>query len=213
MELWKVRAESCFLTLCGSHPYLLLWRNCWYDCLTVEPRDNLGRGASFAVEGASLNISNALNHLRYRSIDTARVQNGAHFNDHTETKWAYNTEVAFKASSRRATRVAEILIELRVLCHPPLQRHPNIVRLLGITWTKDQPRNTSELGEDLMEWPMVAIERAPHGSLRDFLGSHVYNRVRSSLQAKLRLCVDVLKGIAVSEDVPISSDPVCSHMF
>lgn len=179
----------------------------------MKTRDTLGTGASFAVEGASLNISNALNHLRYRSINTAGVQNGAHFSDHTETKWAHNTEVAFKSSSRKATRVAELLVEQRVLCHPPLQKHPNIVRLLGITWTKDQPRDISELGEDLMEWPLVAIERAPHGSLRDFLGSHVYNRVRTSLTAKLRLCVDVLKGITVSEDVLVSGDAICSHMI
>lgn len=179
----------------------------------MKPRDHLGKGASFAVEGASLNISNALNHLRYRSIETAGVQNGAHFSDHTETKWAHNAKVAFKSSSRKTTRVAEILVELRVLCHPPLQGHPNIVRLLGITWTKDQPRDISECGKELMEWPLVAIERAPHGSLRDFLGSHVYNQVRTSLEAKWRLCVDVLKGITVREDVLVSSDAICSPML
>lgn len=106
---------------------------------------------------------------------------------------------------RRDQLMEDLVTELRIVCHPPLQRHPNIVHVLGFMWVRDQQifanvmeldEESEELGEP-REWPTVITEKAPYGSLHDFLRSKTYKDFRPSLRAKVQLCVDVLNGIEV----------------
>jgi hypothetical protein len=48
-------------------------------------------------------------------------------------------------------RVRDMIFELRVLRHPPLMRHPNIINLLGISWVDD-------VNDKTMKWPTLVLE-------------------------------------------------------
>jgi serine/threonine protein kinase/ankyrin repeat protein len=101
--------------------------------------------------------------------------------------------------------LGDLLLELRILSHRPLQRHPNIVHVLGFAWIQDRQffTNTQELQDDdkagePREWPTIVTPKAPHGSLRTFMGSEKFRTVLPSLRTKLMLSVHVLCGLKVS---------------
>ena len=173
-------------------------------------RQALGSGASFFVEAAGIPAIAGLSHLRYRNLKDIEHASEARYIDHTDTRWAHDTKVAYKRSTRvlskpRSMHVPEatiqsdfiddIMVEVSILCHPPLQRHSNISRLLGVAWIND--RRIDETGRDVgMEWPAIVIEHAPHGNLLDLMGSLHFSHAKASLRVKLNLCIDVLAGIA-----------------
>jgi hypothetical protein len=102
----------------------------------------------------------------------------------------------------------DLLLELRILSHPPLQRHPNIIHVLGFAWIQDIQffenafrKRYAEEKEEPWEWPVVVTPRAPHGSLRCFMKSEKFRAVLPSIQTKLALCADVLNGLIVSSTV------------
>jgi hypothetical protein len=174
-------------------------------------RRALGKGISFKVTETDMPIWSALSHLRYRSLNLRGPGEKFHFVDHTNTSWDINTIVAYKSTAPQTKRMDSILSELRVMYHPPLQRHPNIVSVLGVTWAMEletdiessnsavdlvPPFETSGQREPLQEWPSIVIERAPHNCLSDFLSTSKLG-VRISLSAKLRLCGDILNAITV----------------
>ena len=184
--------------------------------LSIEPsqqwnvRQALGHGASFAVEQTGLPISSATSHLRYRDLDVKGPNEDFYFTDHTRTKWAHSELVAFKSARDKRHGLSELTKELRVQCHPPLQRHEHIVQLLGIALVMEQdPESGDDLAQDwrdgLSKWepqevPLLVIEKAPHASLSAFLKSRAFSAIPSSLQAKLRLCTDVLSAVEVCVD-------------
>lgn len=97
--------------------------------------------------------------------------------------------------------------DIRVLCHPPVQNHPNIVRLLGIAWCNEEDLSIKAAmyeGDRLPKraWPIAVIEKAPEGSLATLLKSRQYQANPPSLMTKLKICIDVLNGIVVSDVVP-----------
>lgn len=149
----------------------------------------LGNGASFNVKEFPLPAEGGLHHLRIR--DPAEVGKAdSYFEDITNERWAANTKGAYK--SVPSARYSELIRELRILCHPPLQDF--VVRLAGLAWiTRPIPRN----GSVLEETPVVVVERAPGGSLLDFMESEDWKSSRVSLKAKLRICVRVLRCITV----------------
>jgi hypothetical protein len=172
-------------------------------------RRKLGRGASFVVEEAVLPLSTT-NLLVFRRLNVLDITKKIEFTDHTGLKWANTTQVAYKAIAVDGTRIDEeftsrrlkdTLVELQVLCHAPLYRHPNIVRLLGVAWLRDQ--DLSSLGDDSqgrsfpLEWPTIVTERAPGDSLHTFLTSKTYTSSQVSLQVNWSLCIDVLCAISV----------------
>jgi hypothetical protein len=174
-------------------------------------RRALGEGVSFKVTETDMPIWSALSHLRYRSLNLSGPGEKFHFVDHTNTSWDINTVVAYKSIAPRTRGMDSVLSELRVMYHPPLQRHPNIVSVLGVAWAMEletniessnsavdlvPPFETSGQREPLQEWPSIVIERAPHSSLPDFLSTSKLG-VRISLRAKFRLCGDVLNAITV----------------
>lgn len=151
----------------------------------------LGKGASFNVKEFPLPTDEALHHLRIRDRYGGRERD-AHFEDITNERWAANTTGAYK--SVPSTFYSEIVRELRVLCHVPLQDF--VVRLAGMAWTaRPTPRGTNVPEES----PVTVVERAPHGSLQEFMQSQGWKSSQVSLKAKVRICVRVLRCIAVSE--------------
>jgi serine/threonine protein kinase len=59
-----------------------------------------------------------------------------------------------------------ILQGLRVLCHPSISKHENIIRLLGFEFIEDYD-------DYKVAWPVLAMEYAAHGTLTDFLQNGV----------------------------------------
>ncbi|KAF2495498.1 kinase-like protein [Lophium mytilinum] len=192
----------------ASQPLLLILRILSYHKIrlfSVNPnqrwnlRQALGDGSTFSVDGAELPIWDALAHLRYRNLDIKGPKEKFNFVDHTRISWQHTTLVAYKAlvgrkSMDRGMIMQDLITELRVLCHRPLQKHPNFVRLLGVAWISEIDMGYTDDAEP-REWPTVVVEKAPHGSLLDFLSSEEFKTTRSSLMAKLNLCIDVLIAI------------------
>lgn len=161
----------------------------------------LGTGASFNVQEFPLPANGALHNLRIRDI-AGRENAYSPFEDITNERWATDTTCAYKSVSTRL--YADLVRELRILCHPPLQDF--VVRLAGLAWISLPTR----IGEDAPEEsPVIVVERAPRGSLYDFMQSKDWTSSRVSLRAKLRICVRVLRCIAVS----ISNSPPGYHEF
>jgi len=188
-------------------------------------RKTLGVGSTFSVDGADLPIWRTLSNLQYRNLDLKGPGEKFYFNDHTQTKWDQNTLVAYKAlvtnkDMDRSVITVDMITELRVLCHPPLQNHPNIVRLLGVAWVREIDLGSTltptpnQNAEDfkMCAWPTVVVEKAPFGSLLGFLRSDEFKATRSSLVAKVYLCLDVLNGITVRSSIifPASIPKVAS---
>jgi serine/threonine protein kinase len=84
----------------------------------------------------------------------------------------------------RGELLQAVLLEIRVLTHPPLKTHPNIIKLLHLIWEPDS---------DLLDraWPIIVLEHAENGTLADF--QRDYLNLPFSL--KRQLCVDVGSGL------------------
>ncbi|OJJ45965.1 hypothetical protein ASPZODRAFT_143828 [Penicilliopsis zonata CBS 506.65] len=95
--------------------------------------------------------------------------------------------VAFTATgvSTAATRPAmkAALMELYALMHEPLQRHPNIIKLLGLAWGANLFDPTHRL-------PVLVVEYAEHGSLAELQA-----QTKLSPAAKRGLALDIGRGL------------------
>ena len=150
----------------------------------------LGTGASFDVKEFPLPTDGALHNLRIRDIPGGGKRD-SHFEDITNERWATDTKGAYKSVSSRM--YSDLVRELRILCHPPLQDF--VVRLAGLAWITGPIQRGENAPE---ERPVIVVERAPRGSLHDFMQSKDWTSSRVSLKAKFRMCVRVLRCIAVS---------------
>jgi hypothetical protein len=174
-------------------------------------REVLGRGSTFAVEQADLPVREALSDLQYYDITKGR-RHGC-FTDHTGIKWSYDTVVAYKSLNakgrrNRKDRYADLLQELRILCHPPLQRHPNIACFIGVAWIREEdmlsgPDMDSVNVSESQEWPILVTEKADLGTLGEFVKYRADCMNSVSLPAKVRLVSDVLEAISVSSSASL----------
>jgi len=83
-------------------------------------------------------------------------------------------------------RVRAMMLELRTLAHPPINKHENIVKLLGLAWETDHFDITRK-------WPVFVVERATGGTLADLLQSETVIQ----LDARLNLMLDTVLGLEV----------------
>lgn len=155
----------------------------------------LGNGASFNVKEFALPIDLASIPLPIRDL-TDSGREDAYFKDFTNERWATQAKGAYKSVS--STVYLELIRELRVLCHPPLQDF--VVRLAGLAWIARPTPKGENIPEEI---PAIVVERAPRGSLHDFMQSEDWISSRVSLKAKFRICVRVLRCIAVGVPKPI----------
>ncbi|KAL0574424.1 hypothetical protein V5O48_007527 [Marasmius crinis-equi] len=99
----------------------------------------------------------------------------------------YGNMVALKfVRHRRAGNMdwKHILLEIRALLHQPIRYHPNIVRMLGLSWGAAYDSGTS--------FPVLALELAELGTLE-----HLQINERLPFNVKKRICWDVSKGLSI----------------
>lgn len=143
----------------------------------ITPREpvKLGSGISFAVEEPPLSQPSTILQRPYRCRNVTNALQTEVFTDLRGMAWAENSRVAHKKGSK-PIHLGDTFKKLRVLCHGPLVEHPNIVRLPGVAWSVDQDAEESNSAQDPdsgkpLECPILLTERAPHGSLDQFLRS------------------------------------------
>jgi hypothetical protein len=169
-------------------------------------RESLGHGVTFDVEQADLPVREAVSDLQYYDISKGRRD--GFFTDHTGIKWSYDTVVAYKSLFAQGRRSREnlfsgLLRELRILCHPPLQKHPYIACFIGLAWVREEDMASEAVDEETeikesREWPILITEKAELGTLGKFVHYRAFCLKRISLLAKVRLLSNVLEAILVS---------------
>jgi serine/threonine protein kinase len=94
--------------------------------------------------------------------------------------------------------------ELRILTHPPLQKHDNIISIFGVGWENDV------LDEQYM-WPVLVMEYGNRGNLRQYLQTPSEPIAFSD---KISLCRDVARGLdALHECGIVHGDLKCSNVL
>ncbi|TFK42008.1 hypothetical protein BDQ12DRAFT_762037 [Crucibulum laeve] len=136
------------------------------------PRLPLGSGASFMVERAEWKGRSEI------GLETSK-----------DSKWGKYVALKYvrrMQDNKRATmKWKEILLEIRALLHEPIRYHPNIVRLLGLSWGAAEGTNSI--------FPVLALEYAEYGSLSDLQTTSD----PFPFQTKKKLCHDVSKGLSI----------------
>lgn len=92
----------------------------------------------------------------------------------------------------RGELLRAVLLEVRVLTHPPLRAHNNIANLIQLIWEPD-PDNADQA------WPTLVLEYAENGTLADFQID--YPNLPFSLRRQL--CRDVGNGLRALRDAGI----------
>jgi serine/threonine protein kinase len=80
------------------------------------------------------------------------------------------------------SRLANLLLDLQIMHHKPLQGHPNILNLVGYGWNME--------GNSLA--PFVMVDYAAMGNFRSYLGQ---NRDHLPFRSKLIFMGDVAAGL------------------
>lgn len=99
-----------------------------------------------------------------------------------------------------------ILQELRVLCHPSLLRHENIIKLLGFDFQEDYDN-------DELAWPVIAMEYAEYGSLDDYRQNVTFdNELTRELLLDIALGLDALHHCNIIHgDLKSENVLICRH--
>ncbi|KAI0446191.1 kinase-like protein [Xylaria telfairii] len=91
---------------------------------------------------------------------------------------------ASSASVKNSTVYETIIREIRLLCHPLLSKHPNIVRLYAAGWTKGE------------RFPALVMECGSHGSLDYLIRSSWAGLNDTQLhQVRRHLTIDIAMGL------------------
>jgi hypothetical protein len=103
------------------------------------------------------------------------------------------TELAFKLVKDEEKEFAKaddifslIRNEIRILGHPQLRDHRNIVDLLGVCW---------DIAEDNVVWPALVFEKSHFGDLQRFTNLPIWNDLTS--KDKLKTCIDIGNALSV----------------
>ncbi|KAJ3742865.1 hypothetical protein DFH05DRAFT_1498301 [Lentinula detonsa] len=140
------------------------------DISLSTQRTLIASGASARVEKASWNSSRP---------------EGKYYN-----RWGNSVALKFTrhhtVTSRAATNWRQLLSEVRALLHEPIRYHPNIVRLLGVSWGA-----TSEMKSN---FPALVLELSEMGTLAQLQSD---SDESLSFEVKKKLCWDVAKGISI----------------
>ncbi|KAH9210357.1 hypothetical protein DL95DRAFT_474730, partial [Leptodontidium sp. 2 PMI_412] len=107
------------------------------------------------------------------------------------------------------------LSELRILAHPPLRSHKNIVELLGMAWMKnDSPKNVISEESPLDYWPVLLLEYSSLGALPDLWKSSLAKGDLPKTEVRLKLCLDVASGLKALHDCDVvHGDLKCENVL
>ena len=151
-----------------------------------------------ALASADPNLTNNLNNLRDHDVGlfariTEFLGRGATFAVR-KTSFPDSKNVALKSGMLTQTPqpggktfmdlVNAIMLELRVLTHKPLTKHPNIIKLIRVCWEAD-PFIRS------LKWPVLVVEYADQGTLEDYFDNHG----PLAYASRLSLLQDILNGL------------------
>jgi serine/threonine protein kinase len=136
----------------------------------ISGLDIIGDGLSFIVKRGSV-IAPADPPSVAWKISKARLLPSAKMYDDSRTE---------------GHRLRAVLAECRVLCHPPIRNHPNIVTLQQVAWAPDS--------RDMMSiTACLGMEYAEYGTLADLQSYGSIHPLEYS--TKKRLCLDVAEGL------------------
>jgi serine/threonine protein kinase len=136
----------------------------------LDTRVTLGSGHSFVVERAE---------WKNRSDLGLETSSNSKWGKFVALKYVRRMDISVQANWR------EILLEIRALLHEPIRYHPNVVRLLGLTWAAVEGTRSV--------FPVLALEYAEFGTLEDLQK----NSDLLPFSIKKKLCHDVSKGLSI----------------
>ncbi|KAJ4484152.1 hypothetical protein C8J55DRAFT_559276 [Lentinula edodes] len=116
--------------------------------------------------------------------------NSSNFKGKFNKRWGNSVALKFTRyhtdTHRTASNWKHLLSEVRALLHEPIRYHPNIVRLLGISWGATDGMRSN--------FPALVLELSELGTL-----AHLQMNESESLSfnIKKKLCWDVAKGISI----------------
>lgn len=94
-----------------------------------------------------------------------------------------------KTRESSANPYAQLINEIRILTHPDLRGHPNILYLFGVSYTPSRD------GTNLAE-PNIVLQEGDCGSLFDFYRQRDFRMNRQALvEVKMSLCFDIACGL------------------
>ena len=100
-------------------------------------------------------------------------------------------------SAKKIDDLKALTAEVRLLTYDTLKRHPNIMRLLGVSWNM-----TERPGHDNVLEPIVLAELAA-GDLEKLINNSRNGQMRLDLTAQAGLICDIAQGIAALHSVGI----------
>lgn len=128
----------------------------------------LGRGSTFAVRRSAIS-------------------------EHKDVVFKSSLQTGQKISNAaESQRLENILLELRVLTHPPIRRHKNIVDLIQVGWEGDSY-------DVFRKWPVLVVEYADRGTLLDYFD----HEPALPFFTRRKLCSDVAAGLLALHDCGI----------
>jgi serine/threonine protein kinase len=172
-----------FVILAASIPATVDTHYAGHRCNTVLNTGSyrIGSGASFTVRGLPPDCPHPS--ATYVAIKIPIVSN----------------------STRAACR------ELRILSHPPLRSHRNIVELLGIAWIPEPSLGSVSL------LPVLVLELSREGTLEDVWTSQPDTDPDidvTTSEIKIGLCLDVARGLKALHDCDIvHGDMKCQNIL
>lgn len=141
---------------------------------------DLGEGAQFKVD-LYRNPEKDSNMPELVAVKTAKIDTAAFIPDDPEGE---RTPAVYGEAGihKRKNDLYSFVQEMQVLSHAPLQSHPNIIRLLGSSWTTDAFRTPI---------PQLIVEYSSLGNLFDMLAASL----PIATQEKLNIVFDIASGL------------------
>ena len=185
-------SSSCVTTVTSITSFLTLVFeldiHLFSDSFHAEARPaRAGEGGTFSVRHFQLQFDN----LGFNQDDTyndGRTMRGGNLSrGHRLITKHVNVEKEDLRSTvlDKAKILKPLVQELRVLGHPPLRDHPNIIDLFGVAWEK-------QLDPFGQPWPILVLEYASGGSLTEFFS---LNQNEITWSTSLRLSQDIASGL------------------
>ncbi|MCJ1427883.1 hypothetical protein MMC29_005789 [Sticta canariensis] len=150
----------------------------------------VGNGLTFAVWKFSSGRSKLMRSFQGWKKQLQKANADPSSSDSFIIKRPLINRIANNAKVTDTMRLKAVLTEIKVLAHPPVSNHPNIVDLLGFLW------DTQETGEKSIA-PSLILEDALLGPLEAFQKPDF---LTLSLDMKMEIVLDIAKGLDVLHD-------------